>query len=449
MGTKRTYKRINVKQIDLEQLRDRAIQHGNSGTSVGLDIGKGEVVVCVRWPNGEFERPWSVANTSQIGMLLERLELLKEVCGSLTVGMESTGTYGEAVRRAMTESGIVVHRVSGKATSDYQEIFDGVPSQHDGKDAAIVSELTAFGKGTAWPYVCDSESLQLVKHQFRRMDCYRTEQVRWLGRLEALLAKHWPELTKHLKLSSATLLKMLKKYQSPGSLVADPKAAKQLQAWGGSRLTEQKITLVLESARTTCGVPATLSESLWLGEVASKALEAYREVQSCQRNLKQLMAQDKTMVGYVSAVGAATLGALWSTVGDPRQYGSSGAYLKALGLNLKERSSGRRQGQLAITKRGPSKARRWVFYWSLRAIQREELSDWYRQFIRVGNATSGKREHRKMKGVVAMMRKLCRGLWYAMKHEEEFDYNKLLELKKPRAKRSRRRGKASASKLEI
>lgn len=444
MGSKRTYWRTNVKQIELEQLREKAILHGNSGTSVGLDIGKDEIVVCVRWPNGEFERPWNVANTSQIEALLDRLKLLKEVCASLTVGMESTGTYGDAVRRAMTESGILVHRISGKATSDYQQIFDGVPSQHDGKDAAIVSELTAFGKGTAWPYVADSETLQKVKHQFRRMDCYRTEQVRWLGRLEALLAKHWPELTKHLKLSSPTLLRLLKKYQSPRSLVADPNSAKQLRVWGGVKLTDEKIALVLESARTTCGVPATESESLWISEVASKGLEAYREVQSCKAALEQQMSQDRSMTQYVSAVGASTLGALWSTVGDPRDYDSSGAFLKALGLNLKERSSGRRQGQLAITKRGPSRARRWVFYWSLRAIQRKELRDWYAQFIRVGNATSGKLEYRKMKGVVAMMRKLCRGLWYAMKHEEEFDYNKLLEPTLPGAKRRRRPPKASA-----
>ncbi len=294
--------------------------------------------------------------------------------------------------------------------------------------------------------MADSETLQKVKHQFRRMDCYRTEQVRWLGRLEALLAKHWPELTKYLKLNSPTLLELLKKYQSPRSLVAAPNSAQQLRAWGGVKLTELKIAQVLESARTTCGVPATVSESLWIGEVASKGLEAYREIQSSQTALKQLMAEDPAMTQQVSAVGTATLGALWSTVGDPREYDSSGAFLKALGLNLKERSSGRRQGQLAITKRGPSKARRWIFYWSLRAIQREELKGWYAQFIQVGNATSGKLEHRKMKGVVAMMRKLCRGLWYAMKHEEEFDYNKLLELKLPRAKRRRRpRRKASAS----
>lgn len=439
MRSKRAYRQTDVKKIDPEALRDLAVSQGDIGTTVGLDIGKDEIVVCVRWSNGEFERPWKVANTQQIGLLMDRLLILKEVCDSLTIGMESTGTYGEAVRCAMTRCGFEVHRVSGKATSDYQEIFDGVPSQHDGKDAAIVAELTAFGKGTAWPFVADSETQQQIKHQFCRMDCYRTEQVRWIGRLEGLLAKHWPELTKYLQLNSVTLLQLLIEYEGPMRMAADPGAARRLRGWGGSKLHDQKISQLLESARATCGVPPSPPQSAWIGEVASKALETLREVQSGEKELKRLIASEATLSHYATAAGAPTLSSILATVGDPRDYDSSGAFLKALGLNLKERSSGRRQGQLAITKRGPSKARRWVFFWALRAIQREELVEWYARFTQVGRATSGKQEHRKMKAVVAMMRKLCRGLWYAMKHGEDFDYNKLLEPKVPRKKRRRRR----------
>jgi hypothetical protein len=35
--------------------------------------------------------------------------------------------------------GIPVVRVSPQAAHDHAEVFDGVPSQHDGKDAAVVS----------------------------------------------------------------------------------------------------------------------------------------------------------------------------------------------------------------------------------------------------------------------------------------------------------------------
>jgi transposase len=137
-------------------------------------------------------------------------------------------------------------------------------------------------------------------------------------------------------------------------------------------------------------------------------------------------------------IGAATLAAMWVHAGDPRDYTSGGALLKALGLNLKERSSGNRKGEMAITKRGPSEARRWLYYWALRTVQREEVKGWYDEFIRVGRKSSddGKQEHRKMKGVVAVMRKLPRGLRHAMIHGEAFDYGKLFE--EPRRRRRKR-----------
>jgi hypothetical protein len=178
----RAYKRIDVKRVDVEALRDRTLALGGAGTVVGLDIGKDEIVACVRWSNGEFERPWSVRNPSQIDEFLELLKVVKSVGDSLTLGLESTGTYGEAMRRALTIAGFEVHRISGKATSDYQEIFDGVPSQHDGKDAAVIAELTAFGKGTAWPYEAESENLQRVKHQVARLEGKRgpSQPRRWI-----------------------------------------------------------------------------------------------------------------------------------------------------------------------------------------------------------------------------------------------------------------------------
>ena len=131
------------------------------------------------------------------------------------------------------------------------------------------------------------------------------------------------------------------------------------------------------------------------------------------------------VASYVDAVGAVTLCALWSTVGDPRKYTSSSAFLKALGLNLKELSSGKRNGQLAITKRGPSLARKLLYYWALRAVQTPALKPWYQSFQKVGKSKSNNSEHRKMKGLIAMMRKLCRSLWYVYKHELEFDYTKV------------------------
>lgn len=443
MSTKRNYRRVSVKEISVETLKETAIERGGCGTTVGLDVAKHEIVAVVRWPDSTYQRPWNVDNPGEIGLLVERLCLLKEICGSLTIGLESTGTYSEAVRRGMTEAFLEVHRVSGKGVSDYKEIFDGVPSQHDGKDAAMIAELTAHGKGTPWPFSLYSESEQEMRHQVARLEAFRTQANQWLGRLEGILAKHWPELTGFLRLPSATLLNICVHYGSPAKVAADESARAQLRSWGRGQLSFTKIDALVESARTTGGIPIGAGEQAWLKEIASEAIVALQEVKTCEKALKQMAESHDSMKPYVKAVGAVTLCTIWSTVGDPRKYTSSGAFLKALGLNLKELSSGQHKGQLRITKRGPGLARKLLFYWALRAIQEPALKPWYKSFQRVGRGNSGTSEHRKMKGLVAMMRKLCRSLWYVYRHELDFDYAKVFPGKPLEKRKSRRREKKS------
>jgi len=145
---KRAYRAADVKNVRLE----RVLASSPSGTvSVGLDVGKFEVLAVVRWADGTFERPWKVKNPSEIRQLVR---LLREVSvkHALMVTMESTGTYGDALRQALTDAELEIRRVGGKAVSDYAEIFDGVPSKHAGKDAAIMAELAALGKSWPWPY---------------------------------------------------------------------------------------------------------------------------------------------------------------------------------------------------------------------------------------------------------------------------------------------------------
>lgn len=419
MKVRKAYRRVSVKDVCVEELVDRGLMSGDVGTTVGLDIAKKEIVVMIRWGDGKFERPWRVGNPDEIDVLIPLLQRVAGVIdGGLRIGMESTGTYGDAVRRALTLAHLEVQRVSGKAVSDYAEIFDGVPSQHDGKDAAMIAELTAFGKGRAWPFSARSEKEQQIDHYVQRIDAYRKQMNMWVGRLEGLVARHWPELTDLLDLSSVTVLQLLAKYGAPAELLSDPSAAHHLARWSRARLSSSKIALILSSAKATHGVPVCVAEQKWIQEIAAEGLSAYRKVQQCERALESL-ARDHQGLQQLSDLGVVTMCVLWSAVGDPRDYDSAGAYLKALGLNLKERSSGKRVGQLAITKRGPSLARRWLFFAALRAVQRPEIKPWYLAM------QSRDQKYGKMKGLVAVMRKLCRSIWHVSRTGETFDWAKV------------------------
>src|SRR5439155_5836246 len=210
------------------------VARGNEGLGItlGIDVGKYMLWPLCRWADGRFERPWRVKNPEEIPTLLA---LVKRMSAGrkLVVAMESSGTYGDALRQALADNQIPVQRVSGKAAHDYAEIFDGVPSQHDGKDAAVVAELAALGKSVEWKYRPAADWDQEVAYWVDWMIGQRQILGLWQGRLEALLARHWPEATRVLAVRSVTLLKALGHYGSPEALAADAEASERLARWGG------------------------------------------------------------------------------------------------------------------------------------------------------------------------------------------------------------------------
>ena len=96
-----------------------------------------------------------------------------------------------------------------------------------------------------------------------------------------------------------------------------------------------------------------------------------------RNGVAQLAVGNKVLEAQGNAVGIATACVLWTCVGDPRKYHAAAAYRKAMGLNLKERSSGAYQGQLRISKRGSARARKWLYFAALRLVRLSEVRPWY------------------------------------------------------------------------
>src|SRR5271170_3527613 len=202
---KKAYSSVAVKDVLLDPLL-----RGRDGApvDVGLDVGKHRLLVMLRWGAGDLDKPWRVANPTELTRLRDLLVALARG-RTLRIGLEPTGTYGDPLRQLLADAGLTVWRVGTKATHDYAEVFDGVPSQHDGKDAAVVAELLALGKGRVWPFVAGQEWEQQLRYWVSRLVVENRQLQLWVGRLEGLLMRHWPELSRGRRLTSVVLLQLV------------------------------------------------------------------------------------------------------------------------------------------------------------------------------------------------------------------------------------------------
>jgi transposase len=403
------YRSVPVKQVDPEKA---VFGHRDQCVEAGLDFGKHWIFVAFRFRNETYARPWRARNPLEVRLLVELLKRIGERV-KLKVAMESTGTYADSFRQAMHDAGMAVYRVSSKASHDWAESFDGVPSQHDGKDAGVVAELCALGKSVLWPLRQKSQAEQEMAYWVDQLDAAHRMHQLWMGRLESRLARHWPEACAVLKLSRPTLLKALRHWSGPDALACDPQASVRLKGFSGRLLSEGKIQELIGSAKQSVGMRMTDWDRRRMRDDAGRALRAHRQKRAAQRRLAELASGHELLPTLGRVVGTPTACVLWTCLGDPRDYTSGAAYRKAMGLNLAERSSGTYKGQLRITKRGKSLPRRFLYFAALRYIISGPVRDWYLR--------KKKRDREEgMRGIVAVMRKLPLAL-HAVAQGQAFD----------------------------
>lgn len=414
---KGTYRAIKVNEVNQTQLAE---QVRGKAITVGVDLAKEKQLSALLDPlTGETLRTVSWRMPSQ---LMDFVSLLRGLpASSLVVVMEPTGSYGDPLRWALAEAGIEVYRVHPKRAHDACEIYDGVPSSHDAKMAMVLAKLHRDGISERWPL--PDETRRDLNAAIARLTRDSETSQRLQNQLEALLARHWPEVTELLELDSASLLELLVQIGGPAAVVRDPRRARQvLVKIGGRLLLPAKRDAVLASAGTTVGCPLTAGESALLRDLASELRRAQQREAQARRTVQRLSAAQPGLAAMGQVVGLATAAIVFCKVGDPRQFDSAAAYEKAAGLNLKERSSGQHQGQLKITKRGSGLVRQWLFLAVFRLVQKEPaFRAWYARKV---EREGGKR---KLKGMVALMRKLIRALWH-VGQGEVFDSAKLFDL---------------------
>lgn len=414
---KRRYRATDVNQMNWAEIAEQA---GEQPVVFAVDVAKEKFVGALMKPDRSVLKTIKWRHPEQTRELVHGL-LSHLGAQQLEVAMEPSGTYGDALRWLFLTRGVAVYRLSPKRVHDSAEVFDGVPSLHDAKAAYQIGRLHLDGVGQCWEE--RGEQRRELAAQIALLKLYQERLQSSRSRLEAQLSRHWPELAGLLALGSVTLLSLVATYGSPVEVAAHSEEARRLmyRSSGGS-LRREKIEGVLEAARQTLGMPCVEAERVLLQTLAQDMLDHRRRVQQAEQALAAQVEAHAIPSRMARVVGKTTAAVLISALGQPQDYPQAGSYLKSLGLNLKERSSGNFQGQLKITKRGPGIARKYLYFSALRWSYRDPIVQaWYqRKVARDGG--------RKGKAIVAIMRKLAKALWYVAQGGV-FDSRRLFNLK--------------------
>jgi transposase len=414
---KRRYRTTEVNQVNWVQLSEQA---GEERVVFAVDVAKEKFVGTLLKPDRRVLKTIQWHHPSQTPELLQGL-LAHLGASSLEVAMEPSGTYGDALRWQLASHGVAVYRVSPKRVHDLAEVFDGVPSLHDAKAAYQIGRWHLDGVSRPWDE--RDEQRRALGAELSLLKLYQERFARSRNRLEALLSRHWPELTGLLELGSVTLMRLVAEYGSAAQVAAHAEPARQLmRREGRAGLRPEKLEAVLKTAQQTLGVPCLEAEQVVLQTLAQDMWDNDRAARRIEQALAARVDADETARRLAALVGKTSAAVLLHTPGRAQDYPDAGSYLKSLGLNLKERSSGQFKGQLKISRRGPGIARQYLYFTALRLIYRDALVQaWYQRKVECDGGLKGK-------AIMAVMRKLAKALWH-LAQGGDFDRAKLFNSK--------------------
>jgi transposase len=181
---------------------------------------------------------------------------------------------------------------------------------------------------------------------------------------------------------------------------------------------DRKVVQLMESAASTVGVRMNPWDMRALRDGAQEAAAARKQMKLAVRRLAQLALAQPTIQAMGRAVGLSTACVLWLCLGDPHNYPCAAAYVKAMGLNLCERSSGTYKGRVKISKRGFGMVRYWMYLAAMRLLKEGPVQSWFL-------AKKERDQNKGGKALVALMRRLGMALWHVGACGEVFEPGRL------------------------
>lgn len=294
---KRKYRAIWVKDADAAKLSEAiTTEH----VVICIDVAKEDFYAAVMDGSQRVHVTVKWKHPDQTLEFLTFARQLQAGAATVDVAMEPSGVYGDAVRCHLLNAGFEVYRVSPKRSHDMAEVYDGVPSWHDAKAAAIIGKLHLDGKSEHWPVASHHE--RRLTAALRVLEVHEKEVHRNRNRLEGHLARHWPELTRILTLGSATLLELLIAYGGPAQVAAEPNEARKLmRRVGGRFLAQEKIDAGVVSATSTLGMPAVDEERQMVMAIAGEARRQQKAAKAARRRVEQLSEAEESTHGCAHA----------------------------------------------------------------------------------------------------------------------------------------------------
>ncbi|MFC7443234.1 IS110 family transposase [Laceyella putida] len=340
-------------------------------------------------------------------------------------GIEPTGHYWLSLAEFLKKHGVKLVMVNPMHVKKSKELDDNSPTKNDVKDARVIAKLIQNGRYSE-PQIPEGIYAELRVGMNLR-DRLTQDLASVQGRIQNWLDRFFPEFLDVFKdWEGKAALFSLQHFPLPSD-VQTMNAEQIVQAWRQEikrSVGIKKATQLLEAAKSSIGLTKGLSMARKeLQLLLQQYLLLHSQIDELMEQLEEFVhqipgsAQMLTMPG----VGFTTVAGFLSEVGNLQRYEHHRQIQKLAGLNLKENSSGKRQGRTRITKRGRPRLRALLFRCVMPLVAKNpEFKALHAYFTKRSNNPLHKKQ-----SLIALCCKLIRILFVLGRKQIPYDPTKL------------------------
>jgi transposase len=299
----------------------------------------------------------------------------KHLLSSLIIGMEPTGHYWWNLANWLADKDLNVVQVNPATTKRNKENRDNSPSKSDPKDALVIADVVS--RGYYYDYTRQAGDFQRLRTMMSDREFWVANSVRLQNRIVRWLDIYFPEYASVFKdwtcpRSIATLKTFPSPYDLHGhSIEGVITGWRKYMKRAGGTTGRQKAAELLSKAKQSVGETAALREAK---QDLKRLLDEFERIadilEQVERELGTLLEGIPlvSQLRSVKGLGTIYIAAILSSAGDLRQYAHGRQLLRRAGLNLAESMSGKRKGQIVISKRGDAKLRKYMYLATLTLV---------------------------------------------------------------------------------
>jgi transposase len=343
------------------------------------------------------------------------------------IGMEPTGHYWYSLANRLVEKDVNVVLVNPATTKRNKENRDNCPSKSDPKDALVIADVVS--RGYYYENIRQATHFQRLRTIMSDREFWVTNSVRMQNRIVRWLDIRFPEYASVFKdWTCPRSIATLKQFPSPLDLKGQS-TAEVISGWrkymkrAGGSTGIQKAAELLSKAAQSVGEVVALNEAK---QDLQRLLEEFERITGILHQIEQEIA---TLLGEIpfssqlrsiKGLGTIYIAAILAGAGDLKPYAHGRQLLRKAGLNLAESMSGKRKGQIILSKRGDSTLRKYMYLATLTLVGTNPV---FRQLHQNNVQVKGMS---KQKSIFKLLGKLARILIGMVQHEESFTPGKTL-----------------------